>query len=67
MPVAWDDLMDLRRGAQWTVATAREHLSFQREDPWADYWTARQPLAPAMEALGYDATPPAKRRRAGVD
>src|SRR5690606_11646822 len=30
MPVAWEDLMSLRGSAQWTVATAREHLSFER-------------------------------------
>lgn len=28
MPVDWDQLPKLRSGAQWTVATAREHLSF---------------------------------------
>ena len=51
MPVAWDDLAGLKSGAQWTVATAREHLSFQREDPWADYWQGGQPLGPAMARL----------------
>ncbi len=67
MPVAWEDLMSLRASAQWTVANAREHLSFERADPWAEYFSARQPLAGAMKILGYDATPPAARRRAGVD
>ena len=67
MPVAWDDLMSLRGSAQWTVATAREHLSFERNDPWAEYFTTRQSLVRPMKILGYDATPPAARRRAGVD
>ena len=67
MPVAWEDLMSLRGSAQWTVATAREHLSFERTDPWAEYFSARQPLVGPMKILGYDATPPAARRRAGVD
>ena len=39
MPVAWEQLMALKSGAQWTIATAREYLSFQQKDPWADYWT----------------------------
>jgi bifunctional non-homologous end joining protein LigD len=56
MPVSWDQLSALKSGAQWTVATAREHLSFQKADPWADYWGARQPLAKAMKRLGYNST-----------
>ncbi|WP_159272166.1 DNA ligase D [Variovorax boronicumulans] len=53
MPVSWDDLGSLKSGAHWTIATAREHLSFQSEDPWADYWTTRQPLGEAMKRLGF--------------
>ncbi|MDP9909595.1 bifunctional non-homologous end joining protein LigD [Variovorax boronicumulans] len=53
MPVRWDDLAGLKSGAHWTLATAREHLSFQSEDPWADYWTTRQPLGEAMKRLGF--------------
>jgi bifunctional non-homologous end joining protein LigD len=53
MPVSWDDLPALKGGAQWTVRTAREHLSFQREDPWKDYASTRQPLTQAMKALGF--------------
>jgi bifunctional non-homologous end joining protein LigD len=51
MPVPWDALHGLKGGAQWTIATAREHLSFQREDPWADYWTCRQSITQAMKML----------------
>jgi bifunctional non-homologous end joining protein LigD len=51
MPVAWEELEALKGGAQWTVATAREHLSFQRADPWADYARCRQTLAHARRAL----------------
>jgi bifunctional non-homologous end joining protein LigD len=54
MPVSWDRLSALKSGSQWTVATAREHLSFQKADPWADYWSTRQPLARAMKRLGYN-------------
>jgi bifunctional non-homologous end joining protein LigD len=45
----------LKSGAQWTIATAREHLSFEVTDPWKDYWTRRQSLGSAMKALGYSA------------
>ena len=60
MPVSWDDLQKLKSGAHWTIATAREHLSFQTVDPWAGYWKAKQPLAAAMKALGFKA-PRARR------
>jgi len=56
MPVSWDQLGALKSGAQWTITNAREHLSFQQEDPWADYWSARQPLGKAMKRLGYNST-----------
>jgi bifunctional non-homologous end joining protein LigD len=52
MPIAWEDLAGVKSGAQWTVATARHHLSFHTEDPWADYWTCRQGIAKAKKALG---------------
>ncbi|HEX4511737.1 MAG TPA: DNA ligase D, partial [Burkholderiaceae bacterium] len=54
MPVAWDDLMGLTSGAQWSIATAREHLSFESVDPWADLWVSRQPLTRAMKTLGFE-------------
>jgi bifunctional non-homologous end joining protein LigD len=44
MPVAWEQLDELKSGAQWTVRTAREYLSFQTEDPWAGYWRSRQTI-----------------------
>jgi bifunctional non-homologous end joining protein LigD len=56
MPVAWDELPTLKGGNHWTVATAREHLSFQRIDPWAGYWTKRQTLTSAMKILGFKTT-----------
>ncbi|MGM9484053.1 DNA ligase D [Roseateles sp. NT4] len=42
MPVAWDQLAEVKGGAQWTVKTARDHLSLQKVDPWADFWKSRQ-------------------------
>jgi bifunctional non-homologous end joining protein LigD len=55
MPIAWEQLSALKSAAQWNIATAREYLSFQKEDPWADYWRSRQTLARAFEALGFAA------------
>ena len=54
MPVAWEHLGTLKSGAHWTVATAREHLSFQKLDPWADYGSAKQTLTAAMKRLGHE-------------
>ena len=53
MPVAWEQLRELKGGAQWSIATAREYLSFQTADPWAGYWKARQTLAAGMKILGF--------------
>ncbi len=44
MPVAWEQLAELKGGAQWTVKTARDQLSLQRSDPWAGFWKSRQVL-----------------------
>jgi bifunctional non-homologous end joining protein LigD len=58
MPIAWEDLTKVKGGGQWTIANAREYLSFQKRDPWAEYWKRRQSLLAAMKLLGF--TPPAK-------
>jgi bifunctional non-homologous end joining protein LigD len=55
MPVPWEMLPALKGGAQWSIATAREHLSFHGADPWAGYWKARQSLTKAMKLLRYTA------------
>ncbi len=52
MPISWDHLSGVKSGSPWSIATAREYVSFQREDPWADYWKAKQSLGAAMKALG---------------
>jgi bifunctional non-homologous end joining protein LigD len=59
MPVGWEQLSSLKSGAQWSIATAREYLSFQKDDPWADYWASKQTLTAAMKTLGFQK--PAKR------
>ena len=52
MPVGWDELNALRRGDQWTLRTAREHLSFESVNPWLDYWKCRQTLTVGLKTLG---------------
>ena len=53
MPVSWEELVKLKSGTQWTISTAREHLSFQSVDPWAGYWGAKQTLSGPMKALSF--------------
>jgi bifunctional non-homologous end joining protein LigD len=52
MPIAWEELPGLKGGAQWNIATAREHLSFQQDDPWAACFGTKQTLTAAMKVLG---------------
>ncbi len=64
MPVDWDDLPALKRGDQWNVRTAREHLSFQAADPWQAYWACRQTLVAGLKTLDIaPAAPPRNRAR----
>ena len=58
IPLAWEDLNALKRSDQWTVRTAREHLSFQSIDPWQDYWGRKQTLSAGIKTLGLP--PPAR-------
>jgi bifunctional non-homologous end joining protein LigD len=51
MPIAWEQLSELKGSAQWTMATARDYLSFAQTDPWADYWSCKQSLAQAMKQM----------------
>lgn len=51
VPISWDQLPELRSGAQWTIATAREYLSFESADPWADYWKTKQSLTTARKLM----------------
>jgi bifunctional non-homologous end joining protein LigD len=52
MPVSWEQLGELKSGSQWSIQTAREYLSFQTDDPWAEYWLTDQSLASAIKRLG---------------
>ena len=52
MPVAWEELPEIRSGAHWTISDARDRLSFQKVDPWAGYASCKQTLTAAMKTLG---------------
>lgn len=51
MPVSWRQLSDLKGPDYWNVRNVREYLSFQRTDPWRDFWKTAQTLTAAMERL----------------
>ena len=51
MPIPWDALPSVKSGAEWTIATAREHLSFETVDPWAGFASATQTLDAAIARL----------------
>ena len=38
MPVNWEQLHELKSGAQWKIAAAREYLGLRQVGPWARYW-----------------------------
>jgi bifunctional non-homologous end joining protein LigD len=54
MPLDWDELDakdDVR--ARFNLLNVGERLASLKRDPWADYWTTRQRITPAMKkALG---------------
>lgn len=54
MPVTWDQLRALKGGARWTIFSAPEYLSFQKDDPWAAYWSRGQELSEAMSVLDFE-------------
>jgi bifunctional non-homologous end joining protein LigD len=54
MPIDWDELSAMKSASPWTIANAREKLSFDKTDPWAEYWKSRQTLAKALKVLKVD-------------
>lgn len=53
VPVAWEELQELKGGAHWTVGTAHTRLD-QGNTPWADYEKSRTTLGAAMKKLGFE-------------
>lgn len=55
VPVAWDELVELRGGDHWTVRTVPQRLEdLKGHDPWADYEASRQTLTQASRMLSDD-------------
>jgi len=52
VPLAWDELPDLRSASQWTVRNIAERLSVGNS-PWGGMDKSRRALGPAMKKLGY--------------
>ena len=55
VPIAWDELDALSGAAHWTVRNIAPRIAVGNT-PWAAYSGARQGLAAAMKALGFDPT-----------
>ncbi|WP_137925346.1 DNA ligase D [Cupriavidus sp. 2SB] len=51
IPIPWEGLQDIKSGANWNIRNAREYLSFEREDPWRDFWSTRQSVARGIKLL----------------
>jgi bifunctional non-homologous end joining protein LigD len=53
VPLAWEDLSVDMRSDHYTVTNAKEWLDGLAQDPWRDYFTAKQTLTRKMKvALG---------------
>ena len=52
VPLAWDELPDLRSASQWTVRNIAERLAVGN-GPWDGMDKRRKALGPAMKKLGY--------------
>jgi bifunctional non-homologous end joining protein LigD len=53
MPIAWDELKDVRAADQWTIANAVQRQRALGADPWAAYFQCRQGITVAMRrAIG---------------
>jgi len=53
MPIAWEELRDIKAADQWTIHTALKRQRTLGADPWQGYWRCRQGLTTAMRrAIG---------------
>ena len=53
MPVAWEELKDVRSADQWSMKEAVSRMQQLQYDPWEGYWTCPQQLTADMwEILG---------------
>jgi bifunctional non-homologous end joining protein LigD len=63
VPLAWEELQSLTSANRWSVSNIHERLD-KGNNPWADYETTRQSIAPAMKMLGYKPTPVKENKEA---
>ncbi|MDR5776430.1 MULTISPECIES: hypothetical protein [unclassified Caballeronia] len=42
MPIAWDELEEVRDGDQWAMLAAVKRQRSLDRDPWDGYWRTRQ-------------------------
>jgi bifunctional non-homologous end joining protein LigD len=52
VPVAWDELAQLKSGAHWTLRTAAERFPVGNM-PWAEWERSRKGLAQPMKVVGF--------------
>jgi bifunctional non-homologous end joining protein LigD len=53
MPVAWEELREIKAADQCTIHTALKRQRTLGSDPWQGYWRCRQGLTTAMRrAIG---------------
>jgi bifunctional non-homologous end joining protein LigD len=55
MPVSWDQLMTLKSGAQWTIATGPPIPQLSAVRPVGGLLEGKQALTTAMKRLGFTA------------
>jgi len=48
MPIAWEELNDVRAADQWTIKNAAQRMDSLRSNPWEGYHRARQGITAAM-------------------
>ena len=56
VPIAWDELANLKSSAHWTVQNVASRLHFGNA-PWATYAASSRSLKPAMQLLDYKPQP----------
>jgi bifunctional non-homologous end joining protein LigD len=52
VPLGWEELVEVKKPDQWTLANVEDRLADLGADPWKDYEKSRQSLAPAAAMLG---------------
>ncbi len=48
MPIAWDELEEVKSGDQWSMLEAVKRQRSLDRDPWDGYWRTRQRITLAM-------------------